>query len=113
MRNLFGRRNQSANVTIPVRGMVDAMYVVYVAPAGGSVPGPESLGDAARHWTETHLKPPLQSLVSEFQGRALVSMQAQRVDQLPQPPIGVLRYTGLGELEERVLTSATHAVVGG
>lgn len=113
MRNLFGRRNQSANVTIPVRGNVDAVYVVYVAPAGGSIPGPDSLGDAARHWTETHLQPPLQSVVSEFQGRALVSMQAQRVDQLPQPPIGVLRYTGLGELEERVLTSATHAVVVG
>src|SRR5262249_26886322 len=37
------------------------------------------------------------------------------VDKLPfpQPPVSLLRYTGLGELEERVFGAARHAVVIG
>ena len=100
-----------STLTIPFRGEAGDVYAVYFSPAAHDVPEPEDIRNAARHWQERHLENPLRQAVTAFVKRGLVSIQVQPVVELPELPLDVLRYVGLGELQERVVRSATHAVV--
>ena len=98
-------------LTIPFRGEASDVYAVYFSPAAHAVPEDDQVRNAARHWQERHLEDPLKQAVAAFVKRALVTMRVQPVASLPELPLSLLRYVGLGELEDRVVRSATHAVV--
>ena len=98
-------------LTIPFRGEAGDVYAVYFSPAAHAVPEDDQVRNAARHWQERHLEDPLKQAVAAFVKRALVTMRVQPVASLPELPLSLLRYVGLGELEDRVVRSATHAVV--
>lgn len=100
-----------SRVTIPFESQVFAGFVVFFAPTGNGVPDPESLRPFIASWREQRLKDPLRTAVATFQDREVVSLEAETAERIPMPPVEVLRYLGLGELEERVLGAATHAFV--
>jgi len=101
----------AGRLTIPFRGEAGDVYAVYFSPAAHAVPEDDEVRNAARHWQERHLEDPLKQAVAAFVKRGLVTMRVQPVASLPELPINLLHYVGLGELEERVVRSATHAVV--
>lgn len=110
------RRAGYANplVSIPVRYKVTAIYQVYFVGAGSLPPDPAALLKSSAASRDDHVSASLIRGMSELWDRYLFHMQVARVEELPfQPPIGILRHTGLGELEERVLGAATHGVVLG
>lgn len=96
---------------IPFRGEAADVYAVYFSPAAHDVPEVDEARNAARRWQERHLEGPLKQAASAFLKRGLVTINVQPVVALPELPIDLVRYSGLGELEERVVRSATHAVV--
>lgn len=100
-----------STAAIPFRGEAGDVYAVYFSPAAHDVPEPDEVRNAARNWHERHLEGPLKQAVTAFLKRGLVTMNVQPVVSLPELPIDLLHYVGLGELEERVVRSATHAVV--
>ncbi len=101
----------AGRLTIPFRGEAGDVYAVYFSPAAHAVPEADEVRNAARHWQERNLEDPLKQAVAAFVKRGLVTMTVQPVASLPELPINLLHYVGLGELEERVVRSATHAVV--
>lgn len=100
-----------SSVRIPIQGTVGSAFVVYFAPRPGAPPSDEELAEAAARWSDAHLEPPLRDAVADVRNRGLMSIQLKPVDQLPPLPIELLRYMGLGELEERIVRSATHLVL--
>lgn len=86
-------------------------FVVYFAPSGDVPPDPASLRPAIESWRDEHLTDPLQAVVASLQDHDLVSLRVENVADIPAPPVDLLRHTGLGELEERILGAATHALV--
>jgi uncharacterized protein YegJ (DUF2314 family) len=101
----------AGRLTIPFRGEAGDVYAVYFSPAAHAVPEDDEVRNAARHWQGHHLEDPLKQAVGAFVKRGLVTMRVQPVASLPELPLNLLRYVGLGELEDRVVRSATHAVV--
>ncbi|MBO0702163.1 MAG: hypothetical protein J2P38_04470, partial [Candidatus Dormibacteraeota bacterium] len=102
-----------ATVTIPGRSTVDAVFVVFFAPTGDEPPAAGALRPLVTEWRDQHLRDPLRAAVATLQDRGVTSLRVERVADLPRPPVELLRYMGLGELEERILGAATHAVVVG
>jgi len=101
----------AGRLTIPFHGEAGDVYAVFFSPAAHAVPEDDKVRNAARHWQGQHLEDPLKQAVGAFVKRGLVTMTVQPVASLPELPLNLLRYVGLGELEERVVRSATHAVV--
>jgi len=101
----------SEKLTIPFRGEARDIYVVYFSPAAHAIPSGDDLENAARRWPMGHLEDPLKAAVAAFFDRRFVSIRVQPVTSLPELPIEVLQLMGLGELEERVVRAATHAVL--
>lgn len=100
-----------STLTIPFRGESGDVYAVYFSPAAHDTPEVDAVRNAARNWQDRHLEDPLKQAVAAFLKRGLVTMRVQPVDSLPELPLNLLRYSGLGELEERVIRSATHAAL--
>jgi uncharacterized protein YegJ (DUF2314 family) len=111
MRQWFAKRDRPFSpVTIPLKSQLDAVYVVYFAPAEG-LPEQASLQQTAAAWQDANLKSPLRDDLAKFRDTGFLTFQVEKVGELPRPPVNLLRYTGLGEVEERILNDATHAVV--
>src|SRR5215831_2902746 len=95
------QRDAESMVSIPIRSELTAVFAVYFVPTDAQLPDAAALGLAGSSWREKHLRDPLRQAVAAFHDGGLVSVQVDPVDKLPfpQPPVGLLRYTGLGELE--------------
>ncbi len=112
MPNLFGRRNsESSNVTIPLQSTVQPIYVVYFAPTPAGNPTAEDLAKSIDDFVGAHLEAPIRDAAIALRRSALFSVRTMAVDQLPAPPLHLLRYGRMTELDERIIQSATHAVV--
>ena len=110
--NWFDRRNrESATVTIPLQITVEAIYVVYFAPPTGANPTAEDLAKSIDDYVGAHLEAPIRDAAIALRGSELFSVRTIAVDQLPAPPLNLLRYGRMSELDERIIQSATHAVV--
>lgn len=107
----MAKRDESPSVTIPMSSEVAAFYVVYFPRTWSAPPGIPDFGRAAALWRQKHLRSPLQEAVAKLQESGLISVRIESAESLPAPPLDVLRYTGLGELEERVISAATQVVL--
>src|SRR5215471_11328004 len=108
------QRDAESMVSIPVRTELTAIFAVYFVSTDAQLPDAASLGLASSSWREEHLRDPLRQAVAALNDRGMVSLRVvDPIDKLPfpQPPVELLRYTGLGELEERVIGAARQAVV--
>lgn len=101
----------SSGTTIPVRSQVGALFVVFATPP----PGIQTAGGEVLTWTvewlERHVDDPLKTQVFTALQEQRVSLSAQPAPSLPPPPVELLRYSGLDELGERVLATATATIV--
>jgi uncharacterized protein YegJ (DUF2314 family) len=83
--------------------------VVYFAP-GVDAPTPEAMAQAAATWSDVSLKPPLRDAAITYREK-LLSIELIQADRLPPPPLSILQYMGMGELDERIIKSATEVAV--
>lgn len=111
MSRFFHRDRPPASVTIPITGTVGSAYAVFFAPGSDRSPTPDALAEAAARWSDTHLEPPLRDAVGVYRRGGLLSIELRPAADLPPLPIPVLRHMGLGELEERIVRSATEVVL--
>jgi uncharacterized protein YegJ (DUF2314 family) len=98
-------------ITVPLRATVGATHAVYFPPSRTRPPSGASLAASITSWRDRHLSDPLKSAVAAFHDRGLVTVGVGSVDRSMAPPVALLRASGLGELEERVLGAATQAVL--
>jgi len=99
-------KSGATGTKVPLPEMAHALFVVYVR-LEGDVP---DLLPVVDRWLAEHAPAPLGEAVRGFAERFLTP-EVQVRDALPEPPIEYLRLFRLGELEERRLEEATHAIV--
>jgi uncharacterized protein YegJ (DUF2314 family) len=94
---------------LPLISPLRPLHVVYFAP-GAEAPTPEALAQAAASWSDANLKPPLRDAAIAYREK-LLAIELIQADRLPPPPLPILQYMGMGELDERILQSATQVAV--
>lgn len=105
-------RDTKPAVSIPVEYRLAMVYQVYFA-AVGPPPDPAELLRSSAAWRDDHVRT-LRRGMSEVWHDRFLSVRVLPVEELPfQPPVALLRQSGLGELQERVVEAATHGVVLG
>lgn len=104
--------HQSPQCTrLPVQALLEpALYVYFVADRDGP-PSPDPPLAPDSPWLAEHVPPPLLAAVAELRRRGLVRTLVTAAKEMPPLPFSVLGSAGMGELEERVLRAATHALL--
>jgi uncharacterized protein YegJ (DUF2314 family) len=108
----FRRDKRSERVVVPLSSTTRPIHVVYFAQ-GSELPTAEGLAQAAAAWSDANLLPPLRDAAGAYRSKGLLSIELVKTDRLPPAPLPLLQYTGMGELDERILRSATDAIVVG
>jgi hypothetical protein len=62
-------------------------------------------------WLDSNAQDPVRSALGMFIDHGALEFAVKTRDQVPEPPMSLLAYIGMGELEERRIASATHVVV--
>jgi uncharacterized protein YegJ (DUF2314 family) len=96
---------------LPVQPLLEpALYVYFVAdPERPSTRQPPLPPESP--WLAEHVPEPLLPAVTEHRRCGLVRAFARTAREMPPLPFSVLEGAGMGELEERVLRAATHALL--
>jgi uncharacterized protein YegJ (DUF2314 family) len=97
---------------IPIPVLVTSTLVVYY-PARPTTHGiPPDLVRSDSGWLDEHVPDPLRSAIVMHREQRLLDVRRLPPASLPQlPSISLLRYMGLGELEERILAASTEAAL--
>jgi hypothetical protein len=105
----FGKpSNDPVEIVLP--DIVNVGFGVYFRSAG-EVPDDAALRAMARSWIERFLDLPMRGAALEYLSTPMLRIEVRRASETPMPPIEMLRAMGVGELEERRVTSATHLVM--
>ena len=94
-------------VSLPIPEVIPQLYVVLF---DGELPGEEVITEAIDAWMESRVQGRLRRIVPRFLD-GFVRIEPTPLEEVPLPPLGMLRYLGLGEAEESVLQRATRAIV--
>jgi uncharacterized protein YegJ (DUF2314 family) len=105
-------RSTPRSVVIPLSSTTNPLYVVYFAPTEVT-PLAEELKRTGAAWSDAHLPPPLRDAAIAYRTAGLLRLEVVPAKRLPPPPLPLLHYIGMGELDERILQSAANAVVIG
>lgn len=90
---------------------VSAGFGVYVSLKPGEVISAGEVIEETSRWIDEHAAEPLRSAIRAFLGQGTMTIDLVPSGQLSLPPLDLLSYMGMGELEERRLRSASHVVV--
>lgn len=104
--------NNDGPITLPLPGILNSGLAVYFN-AGANPPTIENIVHIATEWLSRRADPKLRDAIGSFIHSPMVMLDVRTKEQIPLPPMQMLHAMRLGEMEERRLVTATHAVMIG